>query len=122
MPSTPPTHEQRFARIEAALQAVAESQRNTQEIQRTLLDSQRNNQSALRDVLESQLNLQGLQRKLIEAQTKTEQTIESMAASVVKYIDTADARMKRIEENLDGLIRAITAEHGNGHTKSKTQR
>jgi len=27
--------------------------------------------------------------------------------------DDSNARMKRLEENLDGLIRAITAEHGN---------
>jgi len=32
-------------------------------------------------------------------------------------VDAADARMKRLEENLDGLIRAITAEHQNGKSK-----
>jgi hypothetical protein len=29
-------------------------------------------------------------------------------------MDDADARMKRIEENLDGPIRAITSRHSNG--------
>jgi hypothetical protein len=40
-----------------------------------------------------------------------------MAASIGKYVDAAEARTKRLEENLDGLIRAITAEHSNGKTK-----
>jgi hypothetical protein len=33
---------------------------------------------------------------------------------VTSYVAAADARMKRIEENLDGLIRAISSEHSNG--------
>jgi len=34
--------------------------------------------------------------------------------AIARYVESADARMKRIEENLDALIRAITAEHTNG--------
>ena len=34
--------------------------------------------------------------------------------SLSSYVDDSNARMKRLEENLDGLIRAISAEHGNG--------
>jgi len=33
------------------------------------------------------------------------------------YVESSDARMKRVEDNLDGLIRAITAEHTNGKPK-----
>jgi ABC-type transporter Mla subunit MlaD len=52
--------------------------------------------------------------KLNEAQIRTQDAITHLAASVDKYVVAADARMKRIEENLDGLIRAITREHSNG--------
>jgi uncharacterized protein YqgV (UPF0045/DUF77 family) len=31
----------------------------------------------------------------------------------------ANPCMTRLEENLDGLMRAITAAHSNGHTKGK---
>ena len=40
-----------------------------------------------------------------------------MAASIGKYVDDAEARTKRLEENLDALIRAIAAEHSNGKSK-----
>ena len=45
------------------------------------------------------------------------ETISHLADSVTAQAAAADARMTRIEENLDGLIRAITAEHGNGKGK-----
>jgi hypothetical protein len=48
--------------------------------------------------------------KYIEAATK--QTEASAA-----YVAESDARMKRLEENLDNLIRIITAEHANGKGK-----
>ena len=51
---------------------------------------------------------------LIESQIRTDKTVGDLAVTVTKYVDAADARMRRIEENLDGLIRAITSEHGNG--------
>src|SRR5438093_11273631 len=35
-------------------------------------------------------------------------------------MDSSDARMKRLEENLDGLIRAITAEHTSQKAKVKS--
>ena len=40
-----------------------------------------------------------------------------MAASIGKYVDDAEARTKRLEENLAALIRAIAAEHSNGKSK-----
>ena len=51
---------------------------------------------------------------LIEGQIRTDRSLNTLAVSVTKYVDAADARMKRIEENLDGLIQAITREHTNG--------
>lgn len=57
------------------------------------------------------------QLALTNAQARTQETIADMAASIGKYVDAAEARTKRLEENLDGLIRAITAEHSNGKTK-----
>ena len=52
------------------------------------------------------------QRQTVSMSQLTE-TISHLADSAV----AADARTTRIEENLDGLIRAITAEHGNGKGK-----
>jgi len=45
------------------------------------------------------------------------ETVSQLTETVSRYVDIADGRMKRIEENLDGLIRAITAEHSNGKGK-----
>ena len=53
------------------------------------------------------------QRQTISMSQLTE-TISHLADSVTAQAAAADARMTRLEENLDGLIRAITAEHGNG--------
>lgn len=53
-----------------------------------------------------------------DSQTRTNQAMTTMADSIPRYVEAADARMPRIEENLDGLIRVITAEHSN----SKSQR
>jgi hypothetical protein len=58
--------------------------------------------------------LKELIQVLIEGQIRTDRSLNTLAVSVTKYVDAADARMKRIEENLDGLIRAITREHTNG--------
>ena len=55
---------------------------------------------------------------LIEGQIRTDKSVNELATTVSRYVDAADARMKRIEDNLDGLIRAITSEHGNGHSKN----
>lgn len=73
--------------------------------------------ATLHALAEAQLRTQTATEGLVRAQTQTQETIGSMATSIGKYVDAADARMKRLEENLDGLIRAITAEHSNGKTK-----
>jgi len=58
--------------------------------------------------------LKALFTVLIEGQIRTDKSISSLAVTVDKHVDAADAGMKRLEENLDGLIRAITREHSNG--------
>ena len=58
--------------------------------------------------------IRGLFKALIEGQTRTDRSINELAVTVNRYVDAADARMRRIEDNLDGLIRAITREHSNG--------
>ena len=73
--------------------------------------------ATLHALAEAQLRTQTATEGLVRAQTQTQETIGSMATSIGKYVDAADARMKRLEENLDGLIRAITAEHSNGKSK-----
>jgi hypothetical protein len=45
---------------------------------------------------------------------RAERAIANLAANVDKYVAAADARTVRIEENLDGLIRAMTLERSNG--------
>jgi hypothetical protein len=54
---------------------------------------------------------------LIEAQTATQRSFATLNESISRYVDSADARTKRLEENLDALIKAITAEHSNGKGK-----
>jgi hypothetical protein len=73
--------------------------------------------TTLQALADAQLRTQAATEGLVQAQTHTQEAIASMATSIGKYVDAADARMKRLEENLDGLIRAITAEHSNGKTK-----
>jgi hypothetical protein len=45
--------------------------------------------------------------RLEAAHLKTEEMVQ-------KSFEAADARMRRTEENLDGLVRAISSEHSNG--------
>jgi hypothetical protein len=58
--------------------------------------------------------LEPLFHALVEGQMRTDKSVNEFAVTVTSYVDAADARMKRIEENLDGLIRAISSEHSNG--------
>jgi ABC-type transporter Mla subunit MlaD len=46
----------------------------------------------------------------VEAQRTQAESLIQLTQNIARFIDTADARMKRIEDNLDGLIRAITSE------------
>jgi hypothetical protein len=62
----------------------------------------------------------GIER-LIALQEINQKSLGSLIASVNTYVDSSNAyvvesreRTKRLEENLDALIRAITLEHSNG--------
>jgi hypothetical protein len=59
-------------------------------------------------------DIKALIQVLIEGQIRTDKSVNELAVTVDQFVTAADARMKRIEENLDGLIRAITREHSNG--------
>jgi hypothetical protein len=56
----------------------------------------------------------GILRTVAEIQQRQAESMSQITESIARYVDDSHARMKRIEENLDGLIRAITAEHENG--------
>jgi uncharacterized protein involved in exopolysaccharide biosynthesis len=87
------TTEERFERIETTLLATADT---------------------LKTLAESHLATQAATASIAQAQARTQTAIADMTTSIGKYVDAAEARMTRLEENLDGLIRAITAEHSNG--------
>jgi DNA-binding Lrp family transcriptional regulator len=55
---------------------------------------------------------------LINGQIQTDRSVNEIAKSVGIFVDAANARFQRLEENLDGLIRAITREHSNGGSHS----
>ena len=76
--------------IRALFEVMIEGQRQTDKIVGNLATVVESNSNAMRDA------------------------IDRLALTVDKYAQAADARMRRIEENLDGLIRAITSEHSNG--------
>jgi len=46
--------------------------------------------------------------------TRTEDSLARTRELLEHFVESSDIRMRRIEENLDALIRAITAEHSNG--------
>ena len=73
------TSDERFQQIESTLQATA-----------AILKSSTESQGAATAAL-------------LKAQAHTQETIADMAASIGKYVDAAEARTKRIEENLDAL-------------------
>ena len=77
-------------------------------------DTLRDITATLQAVARSQVLTQDATKALAASQTRTTETIADLTATVSRYIDAADARMRRLEDNLDGLIRAITAEHGPG--------
>jgi hypothetical protein len=58
-----------------------------------------------------------LQQALVAAQLNTQTAIDELVVTVSRFVEDTDARLKRTETNLDALIRAITADHSNGHSK-----
>ena len=63
------------------------------------------------------LEIQQALKTVIQVQTNTTERIASLAESIGQYVDAAEARTRRLEDNLDALIRAITAEHSNGKSQ-----
>ncbi len=61
--------------------------------------------------------IEGLMLKISEGLDRNIVSQGVLVESISKYVDAADARMKRIEDNLDALIRAITVEYSNGKGK-----
>lgn len=54
---------------------------------------------------------------LTQAMSQLTDRLSTLALTITRQSEAADLRMTRIEENLDGLIRAITADHKNGKGK-----
>lgn len=63
------------------------------------------------------LELQQGHREIQQQMRGINEALASLIASVDRYVNSSDERMKRIEANLELLIRAITAEHSNGKGK-----
>jgi hypothetical protein len=57
------------------------------------------------------------QHGIVESQRIQAETLSQLMQTIGAYVESSNARMKRVEDNLDGLIRAITAEHTNGKSK-----
>jgi len=94
------TPEERFARIEQALERMTALQ---EKHQATMYGLQESNQKMLGSLTESI-------GKLTESTT-------AFAEEARAYAADSRARMARLEANLDALIRAITTEHKNGKNK-----
>lgn len=52
--------------------------------------------------------------KLTENQLVLQQAMIELTQTVSRYVDASNARVTRLEANLDALIEAITREHSNG--------
>jgi hypothetical protein len=63
------------------------------------------------------LDIQQALKAVIQVQINTNERIGTIAESFGQFVDAANARTSRLEDNLDALIRAITAEHSNGKSK-----
>ncbi len=111
------TPEDRFQRIEGTLQAAAESQLSLQASFGGVQKAIGGIQAAVEGMQVAVGGMQVAIGGLIEAHTRNQETLRVLTESFSRYTVAADARMTRIEVNLDGLIRAITAEHGNGKSQ-----
>ena len=60
------------------------------------------------------LDIQQALKTIIQVQINTNQNLATITESFGQFVDAANARTSRLEDNLDALIRAITAEHSNG--------
>jgi hypothetical protein len=76
-----------------------------------LIEAQRLTDQNLNTMIKAQMTMD---ERLTAAHERTEAAIAEVAAATSRYITSSDDRTKRLEENLDALIRAITREHSNG--------
>jgi hypothetical protein len=51
---------------------------------------------------------------MLEEQRNTWRAVSALAESVDMYVAASDARLKRMEESMDNLIKIIALEHTNG--------
>jgi len=93
------TPEARFERIESNLLALTEANRVSAEAQAAW-----------------QKDFRMAMNGLVESHAMTQKSLATLTASIAGYVDQSNARVQRLEENLDALIRAITSEHSNGKT------
>lgn len=63
------------------------------------------------------LEIQQALKAVIQVQTNANERLATLTESIGQYVDAASARTTRLEDNLDALIRAITAEHTNGKSQ-----
>lgn len=67
----------------------------------------------MKDSYDEQISgLAGLFAILAQSQTRVSERLSELSASISRYEDSAQASRRRLEENLDALIRAITANEG----------
>jgi hypothetical protein len=57
------------------------------------------------------------QHGIVESPRVQAETLNQLMQTIGAYVESSNARMKRVEDNLDGLIWAIAAEHTNGNSK-----
>jgi flagellar biosynthesis GTPase FlhF len=100
------TTEERFERIESNLLAMTEANRAMTEANRAAAEEQAAWQKDFRKAMDG----------LVESHALQQKSLATLTASITAYVDESNARVKRLEENLDALIRAITSEHSNGKT------
>jgi hypothetical protein len=90
--------------FEETLHALTEAQLRTDKLLSTLVTT----------ITQHVENSDASTKRLNEAQLRTQEAITQLATGVDKYVEAGNERMKQLEANLDGLIRAITREHSNG--------
>lgn len=102
------TTEERFEKIERSLVILVETHERNQEPL-----------SQLMRVVDSHFTSSSARIARIEGAlaANVEQTGQ-LREIIARFEQNADSRMRRIEDNLDILIRAISAEHSNGKAKS----
>lgn len=100
-----------FEQIESTLQTMANGLVETRALLHSVVQMQGTTQAALASLVQTvDRYTDGADARMKES----EQAARRRDEAITRYVEAADARMKRIEENLDALIRAITAEHKNG--------